>query len=63
VKPSSKYEAKESFIKIRRQRKLRQNTKAKKASSKYEVMSETFFFREKMKPSSKYEAKETFVKI
>jgi hypothetical protein len=63
VKPSSKYEAKESFIKIRRQRKLRQNTKAKKASSKYEVMSETFVFREKMKPSSKYEAKETFVKI
>jgi hypothetical protein len=54
TKPSSKYEVKESFIKMRRQRKLCPNTKAKKASSKYEVRCEAFVFQRK---------NETFVEI
>jgi hypothetical protein len=64
VNPSSKYEAKETFIeirsqtvvfvKIRRQRKLRQNLKPKKSLSKYEVRCEAFIFQRKNK---------TFVKI
>jgi hypothetical protein len=41
-KPSSKYEAKESFVEIQSQRDLHENTKAKKASSKYEVRCEAF---------------------
>jgi hypothetical protein len=53
-KPSSKYETEETFIEIRSQRKLHQNTKAKKASSKYEVKCEAFIFQRK---------NETFVAI
>jgi hypothetical protein len=56
-KPLSKYEAKETFVEIRSQRKLHQNMKPKKALSKYEVTCEAFVFREKMKPLLKDEVK------
>jgi hypothetical protein len=70
--PSSKYKAKDTFVKIRSQRKLCQNMKPKKASSKYEPKEDFVKIRSQRgirrntkskKASSKYEGKESFIKI